>query len=79
MLPERATPETRLRIGSARWYEGSFAQVHARTRAIPILLCSVTRSESDMKQAIEYGAAGFMPKPLSREMLKRILEKTLGG
>ena len=50
-----------------------------RTRAIPVIMCSITRGREDMKEAFECGAAGFLPKPLSREMLKTVLEKTLGG
>ncbi len=51
----------------------------ARTKAVPILLCSITKSEGDVKQAFEYGAAGFLQKPLSREVLRLTLEKTLGS
>lgn len=50
-----------------------------RTKDIPIILCSISRSQSEVEKAFEYGAAAFLPKPLSREVLRLTLEKTLGG
>ncbi len=49
-----------------------------RTKTIPIILCSNTRSQGTIMQSIQDGAVGFVPKPLNVEVLLPMLKKVLG-
>lgn len=39
------------------------------TENIPILLCSITHSRAEVQEALDTGAADFLPKPLKIEAL----------
>ena len=49
----------------------------AETRAIPVLICSITTSQEELKEAMAAGAAGYLPKPLKRETLTAGISKVL--
>ncbi|MBI4349590.1 MAG: response regulator [Elusimicrobia bacterium] len=49
------------------------------TKAIPILVCSMSRTRSEVEKAVSLGAAGFVPKPVSTESLRAGLDSALGG
>jgi len=48
------------------------------TRAIPIILCSMSEDRADIDAAMAGGAAAFLPKPLRPDDLFALLQKTLG-
>lgn len=41
---------------------------------IPVIILSSSNLESDIKQAIEYGATAFWPKPVSTDTLQRYVD-----
>ena len=47
------------------------------TKAIPVILCSITIHREDMPSIAECGADAFMPKPLKRDELKAQIDKLL--
>lgn len=48
------------------------------TCAIPIILCSITKTKRQLDQAFAEGAFEFLPKPLDPKELKARLEEALG-
>lgn len=49
------------------------------TRRIPILICSMSRSRSEIEKAVALGAVGYLPKPITTESLREKLQGALGG
>jgi len=47
------------------------------TARIPIILCSITKSRSEVQGALDEGAVDFLPKPLKLDELKRGIERAL--
>lgn len=50
----------------------------AQTAKIPILLCSMTKERSEVREALTAGAMDFLPKPLNREELRTRISDALG-
>jgi CheY-like chemotaxis protein len=48
-----------------------------RTKAIPVILCSITRDPKSIAAAKNHGAEDFIPKPLDRDRLQAMLDKYL--
>ena len=51
----------------------------AASSAMPVLVCSITSSKAEIQEALNGGAAAFLPKPLDAVVLRRELTKALGG
>ncbi len=49
-----------------------------RTHEIPIVVCSISHSPSELRKAYESGAVDFLPKPVKRDRLKIAVDKALG-
>ncbi|MEK7389736.1 MAG: response regulator [Elusimicrobiota bacterium] len=53
-------------------------KANPETKHIPIVLCSMTHSAQEIKDARIHGAVDFLPKPLKSEQLSRVIRKALG-
>jgi len=50
----------------------------AATRAIPIILCSVTKNRREVQEAMDCGAVDFIPKPFRAEQFHAQIARALG-
>lgn len=49
-----------------------------KTKDVPVILCSITQSRSDVDEAIRQGAVDFIPKPLKLDELLSKIRRSLG-
>ena len=54
-------------------------KANSATRGIPVILCSITSSRSEVQEALDSGAVSFLPKPLQPEQLMQSIQKAMGG
>lgn len=52
---------------------------NTRTSMIPVVFLTARAQESDMKRALDQGAAGYLTKPYRSEELLSMIESVLGG
>jgi DNA-binding NarL/FixJ family response regulator len=63
--------------GADGW--SAFRALRARHPSVPVLIVSASDDPADMRRALDSGAAGFVPKSASLEVLRSALRLVLAG